>query len=666
MIEWIVSSSVLIVAVLLLRLIFRDKISKRFQYTLWVLVVLRLLIPGAIAESAASLVNLLSPVTEKPVIQAASGALTPEASYDFAVQEILAEHDFPEEIYSALPETRQEALIQEYQPEIQQKLHSYEKACDTAQILKSIWLVGCALMAAFLLTSNLLFYYKLKRTRRKLTFSVSLPIYQSTAIETPCLFGLIGSSIYLPDTTIDEKAMAYILAHEQTHYRHLDHIWSAIRCVCLALHWYNPLVWVAAKTSRTDSELACDEGTLAKLGDGNRESYGRALIEMSCAKPSVQDYLLTATTMTGDRRSLYLRIQAIAKKPKFILAAVIAMTVVSLVVVGCTFTGAKSDSTDPTAETTQPAETATPIETTVPTTTAPPTTLPPETTPPTQPPYHEDIMAVPMIRMMGMLYVLDKETDSLVQQLPEGFVYLGPACEENDTLPRWDNFARFIPDRSEVYASLEETDYIYYDTGKGYQRLIRAALVENEVSKDDPDNTVPEDYILAFFSTLLRPDSQSPYSQAAGQDFSQPEGIDLYLFCYNGFPEWSHGVVPLTEEEKAFLAANGWGEEKPMSNAKRFPISAMDARLQKYLGIAFWDTWGVGLDRMENYRHENQCYYAWRSDARGSWATISSVERENDTYHITYTLEDYTGNTYRMTLIKTERLFQIYSNIIVK
>ena len=275
-------------------------------------------------------------------------------------------------------------------------------------------------------------------------------------------------------------------------------------------------------------------------------------------------------------------------------------------------------------------------------------------------------MAVPMIRMMGMLYVLDKKSDSLVQQLPDGYLYLGLACENNDQIYKWDNFARFIPDRSEVYASLEETDYIYYNTGEGYQRLIRAALVENEVSKGDPDNTAPEDYILAFFNTLLRPDSQSPYCQAAGQNFSQPEAIDLYLFYYNGFPEWSHGVVPLTEEEKAFLAANGWGEEKPMSNAKRFPISAMDARLQKYLGIAFWDTWGVGLDRMENYRHENQCYYAWRSDTRGSWATISSVEQENDTYHITYTLEDYTGNTYRMTLIETDRLFRIYSNIIVK
>ena len=190
--------------------------------------------------------------------------------------------------------------------------------------------------------------------------------------------------------------------------------------------------------------------------------------------------------------------------------------------------------------------------------------------------------------------------------------------------------------------------------------------MENEVSKNDPDNTAPEDYITAFFNTLLRPDTQNPYCQAAGQDFSQPEAIDLSLFCYNGFPEWSQYEVPLSNGEKAFLAANGWGENMPIANAERFPISAMNERLQKYLGISFRQSWGVGLDQMDFYRAENQCYYAWRSDARGNWASIQSVEQENNTYHITYTLDDDTGNAYCMTLIRKEGLFQIYSNVIVE
>lgn len=339
----------------------------------------------------------------------------------------------------------------------------------------------------------------------------------------------------------------------------------------------------------------------------------------------------------------------------FMLSGIIAIFLIS----GCSITNDDAGTTLPTTE---------PTTATVPTTTAPPpTTLPPETTPPTEPPYHEDIMAVPMIRMMGMLYVLDKAEDSFTQQLPDNYVYLGFCYENNDSIPKRDTSSRYIPSYAELYASLEVPDYIYYDTGEGYQRLIRAALVENTVSKDDPDNTVPEAYIQAFFNTLLQVDAHNPYAQAAGQVFYQPEEVDLYMQFYNGFREWSHYEVPLTGEEETFLAANGWGEKKSMSNARRFPISAMDQQLQRFFGITFWESWGVGLDRMEHYREENQCYYHWRSDTRGSQATISSVEKENDTYRITYQLkDDYYGNTYRMTLIKTDGVLQIYSNVIIK
>ena len=361
MIEWIISSSVLIAALLLLRLLFRGKISARLQYALWALVLLRLLIPGSIVESAASVSNLLSSVTEKPVAQAASGTLTPQVSYDLAVREVLDTHDYSQEVYAALPEAQQEQIIETYQPQIQQRLETYETAYDAARILKTLWLVGAAVMGLFLLVSNFRFYGKLRRTRARLDISASLPVYRSCATQTPCLFGLFRPSIYLPDTDIDEKAMSYILAHEKTHYRHLDHIWALARCVCLALHWYNPLVWLAVKASRADSELACDEGTLAKLGDHCREGYGRTLIEMSCVKPSVADYLLTSTTMTADKKTLRQRIQAIAKKQKVILAAVISLAAAVLILVGCTFTGAGNGSAEtpteePTSAPTQPTE----------------------------------------------------------------------------------------------------------------------------------------------------------------------------------------------------------------------------------------------------------------------------------------------------------------------
>lgn len=376
MIEWIVSSSVLILAVLLLRLLLGRYIGKRLQCSLWVLVLLRLLIPFSLMESPAGAGQMVSGLTEQPVIQAAVGNLDPQQRYDAAVSEVLAAHDFAVEDYAALPEEQQNSITHTYRQEIQQKVETFDTAYSAAQVLRAVWLVGVVIMGLWLLTANLRFGGKLRRSRKKYSGSFSVPVY-TAAVETPCLFGLFRPAIYLPECIGDEKTAAHILTHEQTHYRHWDHIWAAARCLCLALHWYNPLVWVAVKVSRTDSELACDEGALAVLGEEQRSDYGRTLIEMSRGKPSAGELLLTATTMTGDKKTLLRRVQSIAKKPKILAIAVVIISVLAAAILLWAFTGAESEQPAETSstETTEPVQTTAPAETTVPVETTEPVEL---------------------------------------------------------------------------------------------------------------------------------------------------------------------------------------------------------------------------------------------------------------------------------------------------
>lgn len=668
MIEWILSSSVLICAVLVLRLIFRSRISTRLQYALWFFVLLRLLFPGSLVESSASVGSLLSPMTDAPIIQAASGHLTEQGRYDHAVQEVLTQQDYPPEIYSILPEVRQEAILTQYQPQIHQKMETYQRAYRAAQVLKILWLTGIAAIGIALVISNLRFRGKLRRFREKLDVDSPLTVYRCSAVPSPCLFGFFRPEIYLPpDAISDKESLICILAHELTHYRHWDHIWSAARCVCLMLHWYNPLVWVALRLSRRDMELACDEGTLEKLGDSSRDCYGRTLIAMSGAPSSPRDYLLTATTMTGDKKSLRQRIRFIAKKPKFLWSALILLVVITACIIGFTFTGATANPSP--AESTEPADTVQPENPSDAPTTLPPATVAPETTAPTAPSYHEISADTPMVRMMGMLYVQDTVSDenTLHAELPQDYVYLGICYEDNERIPKLDGYSMHIPSFTEFYASPKAPDYIYYDTGSGYQQMIRAALLNLKVSKDDPDNTAPEDFLSAFFSTLLQWHSQNPYNQVGRLVFTQPEDVDLYQLFYNGFPEWSHRAVPLTDGEKAFLASHGWNEDKPMSNAERYPISAMDQHLQRFFGITFAQSNQVGLDRMENYREENQCYYHWLSDVRGFRITILSIDYQPDTglYHIFYQCDaELYPEVYHLTLKQNQHVLQILSNVL--
>lgn len=97
-------------------------------------------------------------------------------------------------------------------------------------------------------------------------------------------------------------------------------------------------MWLAAVVSSRDGELCCDEATVARLGEGERASYGRTLLAVTCQGRS--NLLLTATSMTGRGRDIKERILLLAKQPKTAALTLAAVVLVAVVAAGCTFTGA--------------------------------------------------------------------------------------------------------------------------------------------------------------------------------------------------------------------------------------------------------------------------------------------------------------------------------------
>lgn len=331
MIEWIVSSTVLVAVVIALRIVLKGKISLRLQYALWGLVLVRLLLPISIGNTAISVTNgLTSTTTEQPIVLGYVGAETP----DLAIVE---------------PDSNLSPAEQEIQYEINRELWQAEMDIARAEtgtpitlstILMIVWVAGAILLCLWFLFTNLRFWGMLKRTRHPLAMDgYKSPVYISEHLDTPCLFGLFPPAIYLtPEAVEDDITLRHTIQHELTHYRHGDHIWALFRGLALALHWYNPLVWWGAVLSSRDGELACDESTILNLGEEERAQYGRTLITMTCQKrPTL---LLTATTMTGGKKSLKERITLIAKKPKMARYTLVAVMAITLVATLCTFTGA--------------------------------------------------------------------------------------------------------------------------------------------------------------------------------------------------------------------------------------------------------------------------------------------------------------------------------------
>ncbi len=333
MIEWIVTSSILILVVLGLRFILKGKISLRLQYGLWILVLLRLLIPFSV-DSRISIMNF---IPEPEALEQTVG-YTDYQLPDLAISEI----------DPSLPAEQQQDQLQQNQAAFEQEIQAEKELTGTPvtveAVLLWVWVTGMVITFCVLLGTNLHFYARLRRSRVRLACTDSaLPVYVTGCVQTPCLCGIFRPAVYLPSALTREQTLQYILTHELTHWRHADHIWSALRCLCLAVHWYNPLVWITVSLSKQDAELACDEAVIRQLGEAQRTAYGQALIEIACVKRDATGLLITATTMVTTKKSLKERMCMIAKKPKTAIITLICVLLVAAVAIGCTFTGASDE-----------------------------------------------------------------------------------------------------------------------------------------------------------------------------------------------------------------------------------------------------------------------------------------------------------------------------------
>lgn len=338
MTEILITSSVLILALLALRKLFRNTLSRRLQYALWGLVLLRLLAPVSLPAVDFSVLT-----AARPVEQTVTRTIAARPVYVPVARAPLAEHPAAPDVapeQAELSEGESVWLVETEDTAVQYKRLS------ARTVLAGVWAAGSGAAAVFLITVNLRFWLKLRRSRRLWPAEgCPLPVYLvETGLSSPCLFGLFHPAVYLtPAALSTPERTRHVLAHETTHARHLDHLWTLLRGVCLAVYWFDPLVWIASAAARTDCELACDEGALARLSEEERIPYGQTLLSLIPVRRAANP-MLAATTMAAGKRQLKDRFTRIAQKqkPRQLAAAAVAAALLAGVVSACTFTGAKT------------------------------------------------------------------------------------------------------------------------------------------------------------------------------------------------------------------------------------------------------------------------------------------------------------------------------------
>lgn len=299
------AASFVVLAVILARLALK-KAPRWMVCAMWVLVAVRLLVPGAL-ETSFSLV----PSTE---------IIPPQSLYDTAPQiqsGFTAIDDVVNPVYSESLRPTPGASVNPLQVWL--------------AIFANVWLLGAAAMAIWALVSCI-------RVRRRLRERVRAKgnIFLCDGIESPFIFGLFRPMICLPGN-LGEEDSRHVIAHERAHLRRRDHWWKPLGFALLTVNWFNPLMWVAYILLCRDIEMACDERVIRDLSPVEKKAYSSALL--SC---SVNPRHITACPLAFGEVGVKQRIKSVLsyKKPAFWV--ILVTVIVGIVLAAGLLTNPKS------------------------------------------------------------------------------------------------------------------------------------------------------------------------------------------------------------------------------------------------------------------------------------------------------------------------------------
>lgn len=649
MTQTLISSTLLILVVIFLRQLLGHKIPHRLRYALWLLVALRLLIPAQLGHATYSVADLTqTALSTAPIQQLRQDLQRPVAGPSRA--------QLYQQLLESYRETSQQQTVPpQIQTQLRQEAQTQRLAPSPAQLLTWLWIAGFVTMGAWFLFCHFRFLRQARKDAVPFPQpGIPVPVMICPHVPTPCLAGLFRPQILLtPASAEDPHRLRHVLIHERTHLRHLDHIWAWVRCICLCLYWFHPLVWAAALLSKRDCELACDEGALLVLGDGERTAYGRTLLDTVTQHRSPTHVFETATAMNETAKQLKERVTYIVKKPKTLWIAAVAVILVAAIAAGCAFSGASIPEAGQTPqllvdlvheaealveendqltlknrpylltylENRQDGlkEKVTVTEDAIILHTADPYVESPE-----QDLIIQNDVTIDFIYMAFLDLLLDRHGD--------GVAHADRTMDNGYGGIRYLDLLFYPPYREEGFSSIGKLcaaitdgtypapDYAFY-LGL-HEPSIRWAIAPwNELAEADYEppkattppftvaptspleNTTGPDIVLPSDCAHLFADPGSWYVRGLSSHYDRPEQVDLAAFFADGFP---YEPSEPTDLEWALLKdVEGFQRGEHFRRMKK---SAMDEVLISVFGLTLDQTDGVGLEKL-TYLEETGCYY---------------------------------------------------------
>ncbi|WP_088830348.1 M56 family metallopeptidase [Paenibacillus tyrfis] len=283
--------ALLVMAILAL---FRHRISPRIRHALWLIVLVRLLLP-VFPDSPISLfhmlhfgtdikkaVSLIIPLTEKENNPSAERSRNSQ------------EKEYVHNDYSMIRPEEDTVPDAQLPAGVENSAHFSHPW--GLKIIAAVWLAGSVALLTYLFVYMLKMRRRFKTLtlvtdprilsvvddcRRKFDIKRPIPVYTGSYARSPYISGLFRPWIYFPegiDKELSVQQLIHVFSHELAHHKRKDVAWNLLGSFVLAVHWINPVVWMSIKRMKTDRELACDACVLEVLGEAEAVPYGMTII----------------------------------------------------------------------------------------------------------------------------------------------------------------------------------------------------------------------------------------------------------------------------------------------------------------------------------------------------------------------------------------------------
>ena len=336
--EMSVTGSIVILITMLARFLLRKR-SKRFIMILWAVVAFRLLVPFSF-ESSFSFFNFLPLNTQTLTeITEVHDAALPDNLAD--TKAVTADHAANTEQQESI---RTGTAVNYGDETLSVNLTTSDTLPDIKTTLSTVWLTGALGITAFCSVQFIMLKRQLRNSKH-----ISGNVYVSDKISAPFVFGLFIPRIYLPDV-LDKHEKEYILLHERTHIKHGDWLIKIIGMFAVAVHWFNPLVWLAYKLFEQDIEMNCDESVVEGMDTDLKQAYTMSIVSFAM-QSKAKRYLVTPLGFSKaniSKTEVTNRVKNIINYKKGKKATAIAITAVLLFVsAGCALNSKAVVSSEP-------------------------------------------------------------------------------------------------------------------------------------------------------------------------------------------------------------------------------------------------------------------------------------------------------------------------------